>query len=153
IGLGMTGHERDLPLLLPAASAADTATRLVALSAIAGFSSPAAMDALRDAATDRDSQVSTAAIGFLAPRPEQEATASLVGLLAAPAPRARAAAALAVPSPGRVPGLLAALETASDELAPQLTSALARLHRPDATAALFHSIQLDNVAARKAAAT
>jgi HEAT repeat protein len=153
IGLGVMAYPGDLPLLLGAMTADDSVTRLVAISAMANFASPAVIDALARAAGDRDEQVRTAAIGFLAARPEQEATEILVHLLVSPASRERAANGLLVPSHGRAAGLLAALETADDELAPLLTSTLAKLRQPDATSALLQSIQLANVAARKAAAS
>lgn len=153
IGLGVMAYPGDLPLLLGAMASDDSVTRLVAISALANFTSPAVIDALARAAGDKDEQVRTAAIGFLAARPEQEATEILVHLLESPASRERAASGLLVPSHGRAPGLLAALETADDELAPLLTSRLAKLRQPDATGALLQSIQLANVAARKAAAS
>ncbi len=153
IGLGVMAHPGDLPLLLGAMASDDSVTRLVAISALANFASPAVIDALARAAGDKDEQVRTAAIGFLAARPEQEATEILVHLLASPVPRERAANGLLVPSHGRTHGILAALETADDELAPLLTSILAKLRQPDATSALLQSIQLANVAARKAAAS
>jgi HEAT repeat protein len=153
IGLGVMGRPQDVPLLLSALSAGDSATRLVVLSALAHFSSPAVFHAMARAASDMDEQVSTAAIGFLAARAEQEATDILVQLLASSAARERALAGLLVPSQGRVPGLLGALEVADDELAPVLTSTLAKLQRADATAALLQALWLPNVAARKAAAS
>ena len=52
-----------------------------------------------------------------------------------------------------MPGLSAALETADDETAGALTSALARMRRPDATAALLGTMTSANSRARKAAAT
>jgi HEAT repeat protein len=152
IGLGVMAYPGDLTLLLNAMAADDSATRLVAISALANFASPSVIDALARAAADKDEQVRTAAIGFLAARPEQEATEILVHLLASPVTRERAASGLLVPSQGRAPGLLAALETTDDELAPVLTSTLAKLRQPEATSALLHAIQLANVAARKAAA-
>jgi HEAT repeat protein len=152
IGLGISGHEEDAPLLLEALATPDTATRLVALSALAALRAPAVLPTLSQAAADADEQVSTAAVGFLSARPEQEATEVLVGLLSSPAARERALSALAVPATGRVSGLRAALEGASDELAPLLTSVLARLQRHDATAALLDALKAGTLAARKAAA-
>jgi HEAT repeat protein len=153
IGLGIRGQPEDLPLLLSAVGSPDIATRLVALSAMAGLPSPTVMQTLGQAAADPDEQVSTAAIGFLASRPEQQATDILVGLLTLPAARQRALPALAVPSPGRVAGLLAALQTADDELAPLLTAALARLQRKEACEALLQVLGRGNPSARMAAAS
>ena len=153
LGLGMVQRSGDLPLLLSAASSPDTPTRLMALSAIANFPSPVVIGALSSAATDANEQVRSAAIDFLAGRTEQAAIEVLVELLANDATRDRAKSALAVRGEGRVGGLLAALESASDELAPLLISSLATIERPDARAGLLSAIKLNNPAARKAAAS
>jgi HEAT repeat protein len=153
LGLGVMAHPADVSSLLTALATGDVATRLVALSALAGFDSPSVLHALARAATDADEQVGTAAIGFLSGRAEQEATDVLVHLLGSPAVRERALAALLVPAQGRIPGLLAALESADDELAPVLASALARLPDAGGGGALLHVLGLANVAARKAAAS
>jgi HEAT repeat protein len=60
---------------------------------------------------------------------------------------------LLVPAQGRIPGLLAALEMADDELAPVLTPVLVKLPYADAASALLQVLQLANAAARKAAAS
>jgi HEAT repeat protein len=110
------------------------------------------VDALGRAATDEDESVRTAAIGFLAGQPTVYATDLLVDLLrSTPAPE-RVLDALSVHSDARVHGVLAALETADDQLAQQLTSALARMHHRDATMALVSALSIANVAGRKAAA-
>lgn len=153
LGLGVMAHPGDESFLLAALSTGDSATRLVALSALANFDSLSVLQALAWAATDDDEQVGTAAIGFLAGRAEQEATDILVHLIGSPTARERTLAALLVPAQGRIPGLLAALETADDELAPVLTSALAKLRYADAASALLQVLQLANVAARKVAAS
>jgi HEAT repeat protein len=51
-----------------------------------------------------------------------------------------------------VAGIVGALEAADDEAASALASALVRLRRRDATAALFEVMRKPNVAARKAVA-
>jgi HEAT repeat protein len=66
--------------------------------------------------------------------------------------RARIAHALATPTAGRIAALLAALETADDDLAPTLTSVLGRVDPGDESGALLAALQLPNVAARKSAA-
>jgi HEAT repeat protein len=153
LGLGVMAHPGDESFLLAALATGDSATRLVALSALAHFDSPSVLHALARAAADADEQVGTAAIGFLATRAEQEATDVLVHLLGSSGARDRALAGLLVPAQGRIPGLLAALETADDELAPVLTSVLAKLPYADAASALLQVLSLANVAARKAAAS
>jgi len=77
-----------------------------------------------------------------------------VRMLGVPVARALALDALASPGPGRVPGLVAALETADDQLAPDLVAALVRLRRADPAAerSLISAMFLPNPRARKAVA-
>ena len=151
VGLGVAQHTSALPLVIQATRAASPATRLVALSALAGFRDPAVLVAFRDAAGDPEESVRTAAIGFLAAMKGIAATRVLVGLLRTGEATDRVLAALALHVEGRVAGLVAALEEADDETAPFLVSALARLRRPEANAALVSAMSMSNVAARKAA--
>ncbi len=151
VGLGVAQHASALPLVIQAARAASPATRLVALSALAGFRDPAVLVAFRDAAGDPDESVRTAAIGFLAGMKGVAATRVLVGLLRTAAATDRVLGALALHVEGRVAGLVAALEEADDETAPFVVSALARLRRPEANAALVGAMTMTNPAARKAA--
>ena len=152
VGLGVAGQTDSLPVILDAARSADAATRLVALSALAGFRTPEVLRAMSAAATDGDESVRTAAIGFLAATPGANATAALVSLLPGAISVEQIVAALAVDVDGRVDGLSAALDGADDETASALTSALARLRRADATAALVAAMTNANSRARKAAA-
>ena len=152
LGLGSQAQPDALPALLAALDAQDPATRLVAVSALEGFRDPEVLPALARAARDVDESVRTAALGFLATREEPQATATLVGLLAHPAARAAALAALAQPVPGRIAGVQATLEAADEELAPLLVSALARMGRADATAALVDTLTGGHVHSRRAAA-
>lgn len=152
VGLGIAHRSEDLPVILSAVSAADVPTRLMALSAMVSFPSPLVLGALSTAASDIDEQVSSTAIGFLAGRPEQEATEVLIELLLKEPTRDRAKQALLNPSEGRVAGLLVGLESADDELAAHLISILSRLQRPEARSALLAAMKLNNAAARKAAA-
>ena len=177
VGLGVARDRDSLPVMLAATASEDPATRLVALSAISGFASPEVLSALARAAHDPSENVRTAAIGFLAAVPGAAATQLLAGLLrdAAPAYSAQPHAptldaaehdsagrasmrpdaivtALATHNEGRIPGLLAALETADDETAPELAAALARQRRPESLAALVALMTMPNLPARKAAA-
>jgi len=152
VGLGVARQVESLPVMLAATRAPDPATRLVALSAVAGFDAPEVLQALLVAATDGDASVRTAAIGFLAATPGAKATAALAGLLPRAISVEQVVAALAVNVEGRISGLVAALETADDESASALASALARLRRADATAALIGAMASPNSCARKAAA-
>jgi HEAT repeat protein len=153
VGLGVARRAESLPVLLAAAVAPDPATRLVALSAVVRFPSPAVLDVLKTAVGDPDESVRTAALGFLAATPGAAATAVLVGLLSGATSIEPIVSALSSYVEGRIAGLLAALETADDETASALTSALARLHRPDALEALLSVMKMSNYRARRAAAT
>jgi HEAT repeat protein len=150
LGLSLVRDEASLPIVLAACASDDPATRLVALSAAQAFSSPGVIAVLSSAADDSNDAVRTAALGFLAARPEREASRSLIELLKqrdAPEP---ILAALSVPSEGRIAELALACEQADERLAPQLTSTLARLRQPEATAVLYDLLSSANVAARRA---
>ncbi len=153
IGLGVAGRDEALPFMLATAKSADAATRLVAISAFAGFRVPEVLFALRDAVSDPDEGVRRSAIGFLSTTPGVATTEILVDLLRTAGMTEQLVAALAVPIEGRVEGLSAALERADDETASSLTSALARMRRPAAVSVLIGAMSMANVAARKAAAT
>jgi HEAT repeat protein len=153
VGIGMAHRMDDLPVVLSAASAPDVPTRLVALSAMASFPSPLVLGALSSAASDPEDQVRAAAVSLLAARPEQEATEVLVELLGSEAARDRAKEALLVPSEGRVAGLLGALASARDEMAPILASILARVDPSEVRSSLLSAMKLANPAARRAIAT
>ena len=153
VGLGVAHREAALPLVLRAARSTDPATRLVAMSALAGFRSPGVLAAFVAAACDPAESVRTAAVGFLSAMSGAAATHALVGLLAKTPSREQVLAGLALHVEGRIAGLTSALETTDDETSPALTSALARMRRPDASKALADVMGLRNVAARKAAAS
>jgi HEAT repeat protein len=152
VGLGISRRPEDLPIILAEINSSDAPTRLIALSALVGFPSPKVFGALSAAGSDPDEQVRSASIGFLSIRPEQEATEMLVELLSNERTHEKAKAALLIPSAGRTSGILIALESAGDELATMLISILSRLDHVDFTA-LLSAMKLNNVAARKAAAT
>jgi HEAT repeat protein len=153
VGLGVAHRIESLPVILAAAAGQDAATRMVALSALAGFRSPDALRALIDGASDPDEGLRTVAIGLLSGIPGLAATAALANLLPNSSSREQVVTALSIHIEGRVPGLSTALEKADDETAGALTSALARLRRADATAALLGTMTSANGCARKAAAT
>ena len=134
LGLSKTG---SLGIVLRAATHPDPATRLVAVSALAAFSSPEAARALSQSATDSDESVRTAAIGVLSARVGTEATDMLIQLMLNQGEDTdKVISALSVPVEGRIAAITSSLKTADDELSPRLTSTLARMHRPDARAAL-----------------
>lgn len=153
VGLGIARRNEDLQIILSEINSADPATRLLALSALVNFSSPKVFGILSAAGADPDELVRSAAIGFLAARPENEATEVLIELLGHEKTSEKAKAALLVSASGRAHGILSALESTNDEMAPVLVSILSKLGTRDALAALVSAMKLENVAARKAAAT
>ena len=152
IGLGLMRNESSLPVIIAACRAPNAATRQVALSALQVFAAPDVLTVLTDALTDADEGVRLAAVGLLASVPRREATQCLIGALRDERVGKRVIEALATPVHGRVEGLLDALHTADDELAPLLVSTLGRVDPLDATGAMLDALRLPNSAARKAAA-
>jgi HEAT repeat protein len=152
LGLGSARPAQALPILLEAASEASIETRLIALSALASFEGASVEQALAVAASDESETVRAAAIGALAGRAGLQATATLLSLLEREDQREAALAALCTPALGRIPALLAALETAETRLAGLLVTALARMRRDDALAALGVVLSMDHLPARRAAA-
>jgi HEAT repeat protein len=152
LGLGVSKRLDALPVLLEAATQGDPATRLVALSAVAEYDAPETVTALMRAAGDADESVRSAAVGFLATRMGAGATRALVSLLGDSALRERVVSALALPAEGRIPGLLAALESADESVAPLLVASLARMQRADSRAALVSALSSSSPEGRRAAA-
>jgi HEAT repeat protein len=153
IGLGASKRTDAYPILLKATKSPDAATRLLAISAVAETGSAHVLPALSVAVRDPDDNVRAAAIGFVASVPTPEATALLVDLLRDGRDEGRIVECLSVENEGRVAGLVAALETADEQLAPWLTSALTRMQTFDAREALFKLMTAQSVPARKAAAS
>jgi HEAT repeat protein len=151
VGLGIARRMEDLKIILSEVNSKDAPTRLIALSALVGFPSPKVFGALRSAGSDPDEQVRVASIGFLSARAEQEATEMLIELLQNENTFEKAKTALLIPSAGRVSGILVALESANDQLATVLVSLLRKVEQN--TSSLLIAMNLNNVAARKAAAT
>jgi HEAT repeat protein len=152
IGLGMSQRAEGHEILRSAARAADPATRLVAISALAQAQAPGLVPALAQAARDADESVRAAALGFLAQVPEASATEVLLDLLGAAGDEARIRSLLSRPAPGRVPALLARLQTADESSANQLCSLLARLRTAEGTLGLLEALHRGSFSARKAAA-
>ena len=152
IGLGMMKDTQSLPVLIAACSAPEAATRLVALSALSVLASTQTLPIVARGLQDADESVREAALGILAGWPEVEATRLLTEAMRDTRARARVAEALSKSVPGRIAGLLAALEVADDELAPALTAVLGRVDAHDRAGALYDALQMPNIAARKAAA-
>lgn len=152
VGLGMARQQDAVPILVDAARSGERATRLIALSSLADQGSPEVLPVLLEAATDPDESIREAAISRIAEWNGPGATNVLVGLLANPLTRERAVDALALPAPGRIQGILAALDGAEGDVPALLVSALARLDRPDGRAAIVSALEMRSTAARRAAA-
>jgi HEAT repeat protein len=153
VGLGELRRPDALPILLRAAEANDATTRLVAISALAESTAPEATLALGRAGADIDPRVRDVAFSLLSTRPGPQATHWLVEQLARDEDRERALTGLASSVDGRIEGVLSALEGADATLARWLIEALSRMRRANATAAIEAALHLDNVDARRAAAT
>lgn len=152
-GLGRIRRPEAFALLLGAADSEDPTTRLVATAAIGESAAPEAVPALIRAGADSDERVRGAAFNLLAMRPGLQATRWLIERLAVDADRERALSALASPIEGRIEGVLSALETANGGAAASLIDALLHMRRPNGNAAAESALHLDNVHARRAAAT
>jgi HEAT repeat protein len=152
LGIGAVKDPSSVSVVRRALGSSDGATRLVALSALAEFGGRAALSGLRDALSDADESVRNAAIALLASLRGVAATQALLGVIEDPALHERALAALATPVEGRVEGLVAALRTASPDLAPHIVSALARMRRSDSSAALEHAFRVAGAPTRRAIA-
>ena len=152
LGLAATKNVEALPIILLLAESADHGTRLVALSAMAELDAPEVVEALARAASDADDNVRAAAVGYLGARPGLASTRALVTLLQSPGGRDHVVQALSHALPGRLEGLLSALETAQGEVASLLVGVLARTGRADSHAAIGQVLGFENVHARRAAA-
>ncbi|HEY0710622.1 MAG TPA: HEAT repeat domain-containing protein [Polyangia bacterium] len=138
--------------VLAALESTSAATRLVAVSALAGFDEDWVTQRLAQAARDPDEGVRTSALSSLASRPEADATPRLIRLFEKRlVPAAQLPDLLSRPGGDRPASLLQALGRADEEVAPLLTAALARLADARAHAALHAALGLPNPAARKAA--
>ncbi|HTB72442.1 MAG TPA: HEAT repeat domain-containing protein [Polyangiaceae bacterium] len=153
LGLGAVRDPATFAIVRSALRSSDAATRLVAVSAIAEFDLPEVVASLGHAATDPHTGVSSTAIGFLSTRPGEAATKTLIELLAREIVRDRALAALAVALEGRTETILSSLESVSAEVAGWLISALVRMRRPSALAAIAAVLTFENVHARRVAAS
>jgi len=152
LGIARVRSPASLEIVRRGGASPDAATRLVALSALAEFVGPEVIRGLVAAMSDADESVRNAAVALLGARAGVEATAALVGRLDHRAQRTGVLLALSSWTQGRVEGLKAALRTATAEQAPLVVSALARLRRSDASAALEDAFGFENELARRAIA-
>jgi len=152
LGIARIRSPASLEIVRRGGASPDPATRLVALSALAEFEGPEVIRGLVGAMSDTDDSVRSAAVTLLGARAGVDATAALVERLDNLAQRSTILAALSTWTQGRIEGLKATLRTATAEVAPLVVSALARLRRGDATAALEEAFGFENELARRAIA-
>jgi HEAT repeat protein len=153
VGLAQRPRTEALPLLCEAAVSPDLATRLIAISGLAVQPSLEALPELVRATRDEELAVRDAALSLLADRDDRGATTALVTLALESALDHPVHAALSRPTPARIAALREALRGASEQAAPVLVAALARMADPRATAALFAGLTATSPAARRAAAS
>ncbi|NVB84700.1 MAG: HEAT repeat domain-containing protein [Kofleriaceae bacterium] len=153
VGVGMQAREGASEILIDAAHSPDAATRLIAMSGIARLQTPRALEVLAAAIGDDSAEVRDAALSLLAERDDDGAARALVDWALRSAADHPVQRALSNPGPARIVAILARLTSADDVAAPTLVSALARMHTPAATEALFEALTLSNAPARAAAAT
>ena len=157
VGIGQRSRAEALPLLLEAASSGDLATRLIAISGLAVQPSASALHELVRATRDPDLAVRDAALSLLADRDDRDATTALIVLALETGPDHPVHAALSRVTPARVVARIEALgdalRDASEQAAPVLVAALARMAEPRATAGLFSLLAMKSAPARRAAAT
>lgn len=152
-GLALHDRERAVELLAAGATSSDPATRLVALAALAPAASPRALELLVGAVKDPAREVREAAIGLLADRSDHAAADALVDLALAAPPDDPVHAALSRPGAARIAAIATRLTGQHAVGAITLASALARMHAPEATAALLDMLDAGDPIVRRTAAT
>ncbi|MEO8875290.1 MAG: HEAT repeat domain-containing protein, partial [Polyangiaceae bacterium] len=152
-GLGGLRRPGAFPLLLRAAESSDAATRIAAVSAISETSAPGAVGALIRAGSDPDARVRSLAFDLLATRPGPQATQWLIDRRAVESDRTHALDALASAVDGRIEGVFAALDASDATSSTWLIDALLRTRHPSGIAATEAALHLENVHARRAAAS
>jgi HEAT repeat protein len=152
LGLGECKRSEALPLLLREARSEDDASRLYALSALAGSDGDEATEALLRATVDPVAMVQSAAVALLQVRTGAAATKWLIAQLGDELRRDDARVALEQPVAGRVEGIALALRDADSSLTPVLVAALTSLASPESQAVIDAALTLTNVHARRSAA-
>ncbi|MBA3462533.1 MAG: HEAT repeat domain-containing protein, partial [Deltaproteobacteria bacterium] len=114
---------------------------------------PTAREQLARAARAAEADVRDAALSLLAERDDVDAARILVDAALASAPDNPVHAALSRPGAARIAEIAARIATAPDADVPVLTSALARMHVPAATHALFDALVSTSATVRRDAAS
>ena len=151
LGLGACDRSEALPLLLREAHSEDDASRLYALSALAGNDGDEATEALLRATVDPVAMVQSAAVALLQVRSGAGPTKWLVEQLGDAQRRDDARVALGQPAAGRVEGIALALRDADSSLTPVLIGALTTLASHESQDAIEAALTLENVHARRSA--
>jgi HEAT repeat protein len=152
VGIAQHTGPTVVSLLVDAARSTDVATRLIALSGLARSEDVAATRELARAALDADADVRDATLSLLAERDDVDAARVLVDAALASPPEHPVHVALSRPGAARIAEIAGRLPTAPAAEVPILTSALARMHVPDATRALFDALVATSAAVRRDAA-
>jgi HEAT repeat protein len=152
LGIGLHPRPLALPILLGASRSPDVATQLIALAGLARHTDRAALDSIAAAASRERPEVRDAAVSLLAERPDRQAADVLVELAIQAAETHPAHAALSRPSRERIDAIYARCERADERAAITLIAALARMHHPLATDALYRLVGVPNSVTRRVAA-
>ena len=153
VGISQHTQPAAVALLVDAARSSDVATRLIALSGLAGSTVPAALAELARAARDPQPEIRDAALSLLGERDDADAAAMLVGIALESEPEHPVHTTLSRPGDARIAEISARLETAKGGEVTTLISALARMHVPNATRALFEALVAPAPEVRRDAAT
>ncbi len=153
VGIGQHSQPAAVALLVDAAASPDIATRLIALSGLAGSSVPAARAVLAQAARDQQPEIRDAALSLLGEHDDAYAAATLVEIALESELDHPAHATLSRPGDARIAEINARLVTAKGGEVGILVSALARMHVPEATRALFEALVTPSPEVRRDAAT
>ncbi len=153
VGLGQHSQPAAVALLVDAASSPDIATRLISLAGLSGSKVPAARAVLARAAGDPQPEIRDAALSLLGERADVDAAALLVDIALQCAPEHPVHATLSRPGDARIAEIRARLDTAKEGEVGILVSALARMHVPEATRALFDALVAPSPEVRRDAAT
>jgi len=152
-GIGVRADPSLVPLLLDASYAAETATRLVAVSSLAKFSELSALGRVCEVARrDPEPALQHAAIELLSENVAPQATATLIALLAEEAHRSRVVSALSRRGLERTTALSAALGDASADVAEALVMVIVQLPRETAEPLLQAALDQAGDHARRAVA-
>lgn len=150
VGISHQPRPAALQFLIDAADSPDVATRLIALAGLARSTDPRSLLPLVAAARGDVIELRDAAISLLADRTDRAAADALVDAALVSDREHPVHRALSKPAGPWVAAIRARLEHASDQAAPLLVAALARVN---AIEALFAALTAPSSAARRSAAT